>query len=143
MGLEQIESPESVTWQDLRPDYPSTILFVDDEDVIRDLMARRLSLEGYNALTAGSGKEALRIYREKQHEISLAILDLAMPEMDGKQCLDEILKINPQAKVLIASGYVEVESGEPMLENGARAFIGKPFDMGEVLHTVRQVLDEQ
>ncbi len=143
LELKQKELSESMTWQDLGPSCASTILFVDDEDVIRELMARRLSLEGYKVLTAGNGREALQVYREKQHEISLAILDLAMPGMDGMQCLDEILKIDSQAKVLIASGYAEIESGDPMFENGARAFMRKPFDMDEILHTLRQLLAEQ
>ncbi len=58
-------------------------------------------------MTASNGKEALELYQREGASISLIILDLIMPEMDGRKCLEEILRINPKAKVVIASGYSE------------------------------------
>ncbi len=75
-----------------------TILLVDDEDFVRDFGERILGRYGYNVLLATNGKEALEIYRKEKDNISLVILDLVMPEMGGKQCMKELLEINPEAK---------------------------------------------
>ena len=79
-----------------------TILLVDDEELVRDLGKRILERSGYTVLTAANGKEALDLYNREMGKISLVILDLIMPEMGGKQCLEELLKIDPKARVLIA-----------------------------------------
>ena len=71
------------------------------------------------------------------------ILDLIMPEMGGKQCLEELLKIDPQVKVLIASGYSAVGETKKTIESGARGFVGKPYDMRQMLNAVREVLDSE
>jgi two-component system, cell cycle sensor histidine kinase and response regulator CckA len=118
-----------------------TILLVDDERPIRDLGKEILTSVGYKVLTASTGLEALGMYAKSQEEISLVILDLIMPEMGGKQCLEQLLKINPQLKVLIASGYCADPSTKEYLETGARGFVTKPFRMKELLQQVRKVLD--
>jgi len=119
-----------------------TILLVDDEEIIGQLGRRLLSRAGYNVLVAGNGQEALKVYRKKQSDISLIILDLIMPEMGGKQCLDELLKIDPAVKVVVSSGFSPDRPTKDILEKGAKAFVGKPFNADELLKTVRQVLDE-
>jgi two-component system cell cycle sensor histidine kinase/response regulator CckA len=119
-----------------------TILLVDDEEFVRDLGARILSKAGYNVLTATNGREALDLFEKKRTQISLVILDLIMPEMGGKECLKELRKIDPQLKVLIASG---LSADPPMRESpelAARGFVSKPFRFKEFLRQVRKVLDE-
>jgi PAS domain S-box-containing protein len=118
-----------------------TILLVDDEPFIRDLGVRILSRSGYTVRTADTGPEALEIYRSEQENISLVILDLIMPEMSGKQCLEELLKMDPDVKVLIASGYSAEASIEEMLEAGAMGFVRKPYDFKQLLGMVRDVLE--
>jgi two-component system, cell cycle sensor histidine kinase and response regulator CckA len=118
-----------------------TILLVDDEVLIRDLGERILNRVGYTVITASNGKEALEIYRKKQSRIGLVILDLIMPEMGGKQCLEEMLKICPQAKVLIASGYRANGPAKEAVGAGAKGFVTKPYDMNRMIQTVRDVLD--
>jgi PAS domain S-box-containing protein len=118
-----------------------TILLVDDEELISNLGERILTKAGYTVLTACNGKEALAIYRKERSRIALVILDLIMPEMGGKQCLEEILKITPRIKVLIASGYSANTSSKEALQGGAKGFVNKPYDMHSMLRTVRDVLD--
>ena len=118
-----------------------TVLLVDDEDDIRDLGATLLSRFGYKAFTAIDGKEALEIYRRECNSISLIILDLIMPVMDGRQYLTEILRINPDAKVIIASGYSVSGSTRDAMAGGAKGFVQKPYDMRQLLSMVREVLD--
>ena len=119
-----------------------TILLVDDEEFIRDLGARILSKAGYNVLTASNGREALDLFEKERTQISLVILDLIMPEMGGKECLKELRKIDPQLKVLIASGLFADPSTKESVEIGTQGFVSKPFRMKELLRQVREVLDE-
>jgi two-component system, cell cycle sensor histidine kinase and response regulator CckA len=124
------------------PGGTETILIADDEDLVRELAKRILSRAGYTVLTATNGREALQSYKKKGHTIALIVLDLVMPEMDGNQCLRELLKINPRARVLVASGYSAGGLTKGALEGGARGFVSKPFDMGQLLQTVRKILDD-
>jgi CheY-like chemotaxis protein len=119
-----------------------TILLVDDEEFVRDLGARILSQAGYNVLTATNGKDALDLLEKEGTQVSLVILDLIMPEMGGKECLKELRKIDPQRKVLIASGLIADPSTKESVEKGAQGFVSKPFRMKELLRQVRKVLDE-
>ncbi len=119
-----------------------TLLLVDDEEFVRDLGARILSRVGYKVLTATNGKEALDLFQREHTQISLVILDLIMPEMGGKECLRELRKIDPNVKVLIASGLSADSSLTESSGLGARGFVSKPFKMKELLRQVRKVLDQ-
>ncbi|MBI4964283.1 MAG: PAS domain S-box protein [Desulfomonile tiedjei] len=118
-----------------------TILLVDDEEMVRDLGKRILERSGYAVLTAANGLETLDEYKKEGHNISLVILDLMMPEMGGKQCLEDLLKIDPQIKVLIASGYSAAGETKKAIELGASGFVDKPYAMKGLLEAVRRVLD--
>jgi CheY-like chemotaxis protein len=117
-----------------------TILLVDDEEVLRELGTTILNRFGYEVITSSNGREALDIYKSEHEKISLVILDLIMPEMDGKQCLGEILRMDPKANVLIASGCSENWPITASL-TGARGLVEKPYVMRELLNKVRDVLD--
>ena len=120
-----------------------TILVVDDEEMIRDLCSRILTKAGYTVIAASSAKEALDLYTMHREKISLVILDLIMPEMGGKQCLQEVLEINPSIKVIIASGYAANGPTKDALSAGARGFVNKPYGIRQVLEVVRGVLDAE
>ncbi|MGO9119343.1 MAG: PAS domain S-box protein [Desulfomonilaceae bacterium] len=118
-----------------------TILLVDDEDFIRDLGSRFLIRAGYTVIKAANGPEAIELYLREGERISLVILDLIMPEMGGDKCLEEILAINPHAKIVISSGAAVEGKKKETLESGARGFVSKPFRLRDMLKTVREVLD--
>ena len=118
-----------------------TILLVDDEEYVRELGERILIRAGYTVLTAADGMQARDLFRKKKKQISLVILDLIMPTMGGRQCLEELLKTNSKVKVLIASGLSDTENRRELIEAGAKGFVGKPFRMSELTKTVRQALD--
>jgi CheY-like chemotaxis protein len=118
-----------------------TILVVDDEEVLRGISTRMLTGKGYQILSAADAEEALVIYGEKGDAIDLVILDVSMPGMGGHQCLKEILKMNPKAKVLIASGYARNGHLGDILKSGAAGYLAKPFLKAELLSKVRKVLD--
>ena len=119
-----------------------TILLVDDEEFIRELGVYVLGQAGYTVLTASNGEQALEVYRKEQAHIDLIILDLIMPGMGGSKCLAELLKIGPQALILIASGYSPDASTKGALEAGAAGFINKPYDNKQLLDLVREILDK-
>ena len=118
-----------------------TILLVDDEGSIRDLGKLMLTRKGYRVLLARTGEEALEIYREKGADIDLIVLDVSMPGMGGSKCLQELLKINPKARVVISSGYSSEGQSKDIESSGAVGFVPKPFSQAEMLKTVRDVLD--
>ncbi len=91
------------------PGGTETVLLVDDEDVVRDLGELILTESGYSVLTAKNGKEALEIYQNERGRIALVILDLLMPEMGGRQCMQELIKINPTIRVLWPADTRQVE----------------------------------
>jgi two-component system, cell cycle sensor histidine kinase and response regulator CckA len=119
-----------------------TVLLVDDEEFVRELGARILTKYGYTVLQAVNGREGLDLFKKERSGISLVILDLIMPEMGGTECLKELLKIDPQVKVLVASGYSADASVKEKIQLGAKGFVTKPFRVNELLRDVRRVLDE-
>ena len=118
-----------------------TILHVDDEEHILVFCKQCLEKAGYTVLTAIDGESALELYRQKQGQIDLIMLDIIMPGIGGKKCLEELLKENPQAKILIASGHDPDEPTRKTLDAGAKGIVSKPFDVRRLLHVVREVLD--
>lgn len=120
-----------------------TILLADDEELIRDLGERILSRAGYTVLTACDGQEALEIYQKEMSKIHLVILDLIMPVMEGAECMNELARINPSVKVIVASGHSANGPAKRATKAGAKGFIRKPFDIRQMLEVVREVLDAE
>lgn len=125
-----------------RSDRVGTILVVDDEASIVDQARRFLSNAGYNVITATDGKEALEIYRNRQEEISLVILDLLMPVMSGNDCLKELTKINPSVKALISSGFSPGSHLAEEIRLLAKGFVNKPYKVSRLLLAIESALDD-
>lgn len=118
-----------------------TVLIVDDEENLRSIGKEMVTKFGYKAFTASSGEAALRTYRKRKDEIDLIIMDLIMPGIGGKKCLQKILKINPNAKIIIASGYSDDEHTREIFRLGAKGFLRKPYDISQMLKVVRSALN--
>jgi two-component system, cell cycle sensor histidine kinase and response regulator CckA len=114
---------------------------VDDEEYVRDLGKRILEREGYTVITAANGKEALEIYAKEQSSIALVVLDLIMPQMEGKKCLEELLKINLHVKVIVSTGHSLDARERLLLGTLARGFVNKPYEVRQMVQTVKGVLD--
>ena len=119
-----------------------TILVVDDEVAIREAAAEMLSYFGYSVISAENGEDALHIYRERSGDIDLVVMDLSMPGMGGYQCLNEILAVNPRARIIISSGYATQGNAREAMQYGAAGFIGKPYQLSDLIMRVRAVLDK-
>jgi len=119
-----------------------TILFVDDEEMIRDLGVQILTMQGYRVLTAVDGQQAIEMFLARGETIDLVLLDLTMPNMSGLEVLERIRKINPRAKVVLSSGHRADEAHSPERISGASAFLPKPYRADVLTRIVREVLDD-
>jgi CheY-like chemotaxis protein len=118
-----------------------TVLLVDDEEMIVDVGRELLEHLGYRVMTAQSGEEALRLYREEMKRIDLVLLDMIMPGMSGSATFDRLLEMDPGVRVLLSSGYSINQTAEEMLDRGCRGFIQKPFDVECLSKKLREVLE--
>ena len=117
-----------------------TVLMVDDEEQLVKVYTRVLERIGYKTLTASGGKEAIELVRQYGNEISLIILDMVMPDMGGCQTYDEIQKVAPGIKVLLATGLVSDGQAEEIMAHGCNGVIEKPFDAATLSAKVREVM---
>jgi two-component system cell cycle sensor histidine kinase/response regulator CckA len=125
------------------PTGSETILLVDDKESVRNTGRRILESRGYTVLLANDGQKALEVYEREKERIDLVLLDLTMPRLSGLETLREILQLDPEAKVILASGYSANGPGSAALAEGAAAFVQKPYDLHKLAQAVRVVLDEQ
>lgn len=116
------------------------ILVVDDEPLIRNLVRHQLESLGYRVLLAADGAEGLELYAKHQQDISLVLLDRVMPRLNGRDCFRAIRKIDPQACIVIASGYEADKSVDEMFDEGLVSFIKKPYRLSELGALLSQVL---
>ncbi len=118
----------------------NSILIVDDDPQIRALVVSMLEQMGKRTYAAGSGAEALEIFKKEQNTISLAILDIQMPDMDGKTLFRKLKALKPELKVLISSGYDETTALEGIGADGPEGFIQKPYWINVLEEKVKELL---
>jgi PAS domain S-box-containing protein len=126
---------------DAIPGGSETILVVEDEQLLQDLICSRLEAVGYRVLAAEDGQRAVEIYANHKNEISLVFSDMGLPKMTGYDEFKKLKEINPDVRVVIAGGFLEPELKAEMLKQGARAFVQKPYDPDDILVVLREVLD--
>lgn len=120
-----------------------TILLIDDEEVVRELGKDILEENGYKVLLAKDGEEGISVYQANKDQIDLVILDMVMPQKSGTEVFKALKSINPNVKVLLATGYSLNEQAQEILHNGAVGFIQKPYQVGEFLKSIRRALDRK
>ncbi len=118
-----------------------TILVVEDEELLRALLAGILESKGYHVLAACDGAEALTTFSQSDADINLVLTDLGLPRIDGEALMLGLKEINPDIRVIVVSGYVEPEQRSRLLRLGAKELISKPFRPDDLLWKVREVLD--
>lgn len=122
------------------PSEPITILIVEDEVSLRTLIARMLRAEGFAAIEAKDGQDALRLYDEYDGTIQLVLLDMVMPVMDGGRLAAELLRRDPQQRLLCMSAYAPAELSDLGLRSPDAPFLRKPFMPDQLYRHVRQAL---
>ncbi|EKD37212.1 MAG: hypothetical protein ACD_75C01215G0001, partial [uncultured bacterium] len=120
-----------------------TIFVVEDDASVGRLVESVLKRYGYNVILAGSGEEALEIYQSRSHDISLALLDVIMPKMNGKELCEKLRERSPQLKVLFLSGYTADLIQDKGIAMDGIDLIRKPAKPMELARKVREMLDAQ
>jgi CheY-like chemotaxis protein len=118
------------------------VLLVDDEDAVRDIIKHTLEAFGYRVLAARDGAEATALYPLHQSEIAVVITDMMMPVMDGPETIRVLLGINPQVRIIAASGMGTQSMVAKTLAAGVRQFLPKPYTAETLLQGLRLVLRE-
>ena len=117
------------------------ILLIDDEEMVLDVGSQMLSRLGYSVLTATSGSEAIDVFELHRDHVQLIILDLCIPDMEGKQTYLYLKGLNPCIKVLLTTGLSMDGPAKEMLAWGCNGFIQKPYRMSELSAKVQEVLN--
>ncbi|MBF0399124.1 MAG: response regulator, partial [Desulfobacterales bacterium] len=116
-----------------------TVLIIDDEKMVLDVMPKMLNKLGYKTLTAQNGKDAIDIYENNIKKIDIVILDIIMPEISGAEVFKHLKEIDPNVKVLLCSGYSIEDVAPQLLQEGCKGFIKKPFNMIQLSHKLKEI----
>jgi two-component system, cell cycle sensor histidine kinase and response regulator CckA len=142
--LPALDKPDGDESNALRVDLPvghgELILVVDDEESIREITRGTLETFGYSVLTASDGTEALAIYADKKNEIAVVLTDMVMPFMDGPATIRALQRMNPNIRIIAASGLGAGQRGGEAALEGVAAFLNKPYTAEKLLKTLAQLL---
>ena len=118
----------------------ATVLVIDDEEAIRDVVRDLLASRGFHVLTADDGARGIEVFAENADKIDLVLLDMTMPGLDGGQVLRAIAAQRPQVKVIISSGYAQEHVAERLAELRVAAFVHKPYTTDALIDKIGDVL---
>ncbi len=117
-----------------------TILIADDEKYIRDLTTKMLNISGYKVYLARNGREAINIFNAHKNEISCILMDLTMPELDGREAFTEIRKIDADIPVIITSGYCEFDIVSKFSNEKISGFLQKPYNLEDIISAIEEAV---
>ncbi len=116
-----------------------TLLLVDDEADMVEVMGVALREQGYIVHTANSGEKAVEVFEEHGREIQVVILDIGMPGMGGQVCLEKLLTLDPKVKVIMSSAYGSQGRQNALMQLGASGFLVKPYRLADMLKEINAV----
>ncbi|MBI5214292.1 MAG: PAS domain S-box protein [Ignavibacteriae bacterium] len=120
-----------------------TLLLVEDEVPLLELMSNILEGYGYKIIPAFDGEEAVQIFAERNEEIKLVLTDMGLPKLGGFEAFQQIKGIRSDVKIILASGYLDTKVRAQMIEAGADDFVQKPYDVLEIVTRIREILDRR
>jgi PAS domain S-box-containing protein len=113
-----------------------TVLVVDDEESVRRVLRSTLEKAGYQVLVAANGREALTVYTDRGPQIAAVVIDMTMPVLGGMPTMRELVKMNPQVRIIAASGIHDNETAAKSIGRQVRHFLAKPFTSDTLLRAV-------
>ena len=116
------------------------VLVVDDEDIVRRTAVHTLKQYGYEVIVANNGAEALQLFKENPQGFAAILLDLTMPVMGGEETLRQMRTLHPGIRVVLSSGYNEVEAIQRFTGKGLAGFLQKPYTSMALAQKLRDVL---
>ena len=140
-GEDAARSPESSPLADWRG--KGTILLVDDEESLVALGARMLEHLGFSVLTAADGLQAVDLYRERGEEIDLVLMDLTMPHMDGAEAFGELRRLNPEVRVVLASGYSHEDVASRFAGKSLSGVLQKPYTLAKLRESLAGLMPKR
>jgi two-component system cell cycle sensor histidine kinase/response regulator CckA len=120
-----------------------TILVAEDNPQVQGMIVRALEESGYNVIAAKDGSDAIAFYEKEGSNIDLVILDMLMPHVGGRDCFYRLKEIDPQATILLMTGFTANGSMEDFLEEGAAGVITKPFELQHFTTAIQRALSER
>jgi len=126
--------------QHAMPRGKARILVVDDEDMVREMAKRMLEELGYTVVTCRDGMEAVDYYKVNKADIDLCIVDMIMPRIGGHDCVYRLKLMNPDVKIIIATGYSVATDTQRIITKGISGFIQKPFEIEDLAEMVSKAL---
>jgi CheY-like chemotaxis protein len=117
------------------------VLVADDEVIVRQATKNMLERHGYLVVLADNGREALDLFRVLGDKVSVVLLDMTMPVMSGEEAFRELKQIRPDVRVVLTSGYNEVEAVRRFTGKGLAGFIQKPFSSARLVEKIRKVIE--
>ncbi len=117
------------------------MMLVDDEERFLSTTQKLLTRKGYDVLTAAGGLEGIQAFEKHRDTIDLVVLDMIMPTVGGEEVFGRIRAVDPDAKVLLASGYAVDDRVAELLQRGRSGFIKKPFGIKEMSHKIQEILN--
>ncbi|MEJ2748128.1 MAG: response regulator [Anaerolineae bacterium] len=123
-----------------KPAFADHVLVIDDQETVCEAVVDILALENIPVITALEGEAGVEIYRARQAEIGLVLLDLIMPGMDGHETLQALHEINPDVAVVLSSGYDEAVISQKIDKRRLVGFLKKPYNLKVLIETVTQHL---
>jgi signal transduction histidine kinase/CheY-like chemotaxis protein len=136
-----IEAAEIESVPQLAPHGAETILLVEDETVVRDLVRQVLQATGYVVLEAANGEQALQLSTAHQSPIQLLLADVVLPGLSGPEVAEQLASTRPEIQVIYMSGYAQNTIKRYRIPQGQHLFLQKPFTPATLLANVREVLD--
>jgi PAS domain S-box-containing protein len=119
------------------------ILLVEDEKLLLEMTRFLLESKGYKVFNARDGAEAIEVYKAHREEIALVLTDMGLPVMVGPEVFKKLKEINPDVRIIMASGYFEPDMKTELLKAGAMDFLQKPYKSDNILMTIRKSLDKK
>ena len=117
------------------------VLVIDDEALVREAVTDILEAEGLMVLAAADGESGLAVYRARQRDIRLVLLDLSMPGLSGVDTFHALRQLNPAVSVILSSGYHQDEATHPFVGQGLTGFLQKPYDVEALVQAIRRHLE--
>ncbi len=118
----------------------ATVLIVEDEERMVQLLKNGLLREGYRLLVAMDGAEAIDLYQRRGHEIDLVLMDLGLPKVNGSEVIRMMKKQNPGVNIIVTTGYIEPELKSELFKAGIKDYIQKPYFVTDVLQCISEYL---
>ena len=117
-----------------------TVLLADDEEMVLDIGVQMLKRLGFNVIPVESGRKAIETFKAKRDSIDIIILDIVMPDLSGAEVVDAIKAIDPNSKIVLASGYGKDRKINAIMQN-CHGFIQKPFSLQQLSASIQSIIE--